>query len=96
MSFHLCLSRSQDSVVGIATGQWAGRPRGRSSSSVKVKNVLFTSRPALGPTQPPFQRVPEAPSPGVKRPGDEADHSPPAGADVKKIWICTLDGVVLN
>jgi hypothetical protein len=41
------------------------------------------SRPALGPTQPPVQWVPEALSPGVKRPGCEADHSPPSSAEVK-------------
>jgi hypothetical protein len=27
--------------------------------------------------------------PGVKRPGREADHSPPTSAEVKKIWIYT-------
>jgi hypothetical protein len=27
--------------------------------------------------------------PGVKRPGREADHSPPATAEIKKIWIYT-------
>jgi hypothetical protein len=26
-------------------------------------------------------------SPGVKQPGREADHSPPANVEVKKIWI---------
>jgi hypothetical protein len=31
----------------------------------------------------------EAVSPGVKRLGREADHSPPASAEIKKIWICT-------
>jgi hypothetical protein len=25
--------------------------------------------------------------PGVNRPGHEADHSPPASAEVKKMWI---------
>jgi hypothetical protein len=41
-------------------------------------------------------------SPGVKRPGREADHSPPASAEVQKMWICTsippirLEGLVLN
>jgi hypothetical protein len=45
---------------------------------------LFTtaSRTALGPTQPPIQWVPEALSLGVKRPGHEADHSPPSRAEV--------------
>jgi hypothetical protein len=42
------------------------------SSSV---DILFV---ALGPTRPPVQRVS-----GVKRPGHEAHHSPPPGADVK-------------
>jgi len=36
------------------------------------------SSPALGPTQPPIQLAP-----GVKRPGREADHSPPSSAEVK-------------
>jgi hypothetical protein len=25
--------------------------------------------------------------PGLKRPGGEADHSPPTSAEVKKMWI---------
>jgi hypothetical protein len=46
---------------------------------------LFTtaSRMALGPTQPPIQRVPGALSLGVKWPGLEADHSPPSSVEVK-------------
>jgi hypothetical protein len=58
--------------------QWAGRPRGRSSNPCKVKNFLCStsSRPALRPTQPPIQWVLGALSPGAKRPGREADHSP--------------------
>jgi hypothetical protein len=65
--------RSRDSVVGIATG--------------RVQNFLFctSSRPDLGPTQLPIQWVPGALSAGVKRPGSEADHSPPASAEVKKM-----------
>jgi hypothetical protein len=76
----------------------AGRPRDRSSSPSGGNNFLFStsSRPALGPTQPPIQG-----EPGVKRPGREADHSPPTGAEVKKMWIYTnslihLHGVVVN
>jgi hypothetical protein len=42
------------------------------------------SRTALGPTQPPIQWVPGALSLGVKRPGCEADHSPPSSAEVKE------------
>jgi hypothetical protein len=46
-----------------------------------------SSRPTLGPTQPPIQWLPGALSPGVKWQGREGDHSPPAIAEVKKIWI---------
>jgi hypothetical protein len=47
---------------------------------------LFTtaSRTALGPTQPPIQWVSVALSLGVKRPGREADHSPPSSAEAKE------------
>jgi hypothetical protein len=56
----------------------AGRPRGRSSSPGRGKIFLFStlSRPVLGPTQPLIQWVLGALSPGVKRPGCEANHSP--------------------
>jgi len=48
---------------------------------------LFTnaSRTALEPTRPSIQGVPETLSLGVKRPGREADHSPPSRADVKNV-----------
>jgi hypothetical protein len=42
------------------------------------------SRPALGPTKPPIRWVPGALSLGTKRPGREADHSPPSSAEVKE------------
>jgi hypothetical protein len=42
------------------------------------------SRTALGPTQPPIQWVRGALSLGVKRPGREADHSPPSSVEVKE------------
>jgi hypothetical protein len=52
---------------------------------------LFTpaSRLALGPTQPPIQWVSGVLSLGVKRPGPEADHSPPSDAKVKNVWSYT-------
>jgi hypothetical protein len=69
----------------------AARPRGRDSSPGGGKNFHLSksSRPALGSAQPPIQWVPGALSPEVKRPGLEADHSPPASAEVKKMWIYT-------
>jgi hypothetical protein len=52
---------------------------------------LFTtaSRPALWPTQPTIQCVSGARCLGVKRPGREADHSPPPSAEVKFAWSYT-------
>jgi hypothetical protein len=60
------------------------------------------SRTALRPAQSPIQWVPGALSLGVKRPGREADHSPPFSAEVKE-WVelylhspIRLHGVVLS
>jgi hypothetical protein len=84
------MGESRDSSIGIATGY------GLDDHGVGVrvpwgKNFHFSvsSRPVLEPTQPPIQRVPEAISPGVKRPVREADHSPPASAEAKKTWVYT-------
>jgi hypothetical protein len=67
----------------------ARRPRGQSWSPGGGKNIRFSisSRPALGPTQPPIQWVPGALSPGVKLPGRKANHSPPTSAEVTKMWV---------
>jgi hypothetical protein len=58
---------------------------------LNLRKSLFTtvSRQALRPTQPPVQWVPGALSLGVKRPGREADHSPPSSAEVKNAWSYT-------
>jgi hypothetical protein len=74
-------------VVGKATGYEMQPGGGRSSSLGRVKYFFFSasSRPALGPTQPPIQCVSKTLSPVVKRPGREADHLPPTSAEVKKI-----------
>jgi hypothetical protein len=81
--------RAGDSAVGVVTG--AAGPRDQSSSPCKGKIFLSStsSRTVLGPTQPPIQGVPGAPSPGVKWPEREADHSPPTSAEVKNPWIYT-------
>jgi hypothetical protein len=60
------------------------------------------SREALGSTQPPIHQVPGALSLWKKRPGHEADHSPPYTAEVKNAWIYTsitpihIHGVLLS
>jgi hypothetical protein len=59
-------------------------------------------RTALGHTEPPIQWVRGAPSLEVKRPGREADRSPPSSAEIKNAWNYTstppirLHGVMLN
>jgi hypothetical protein len=72
------LKRSRDSAVGIAT---PGRPRIRNSSYCKVKNFLHVVQTGSGvnPTSYPMGTG------GVKSPGREADHLPPASAKVKKM-----------
>jgi len=62
--------------------------------------LITVSRPALGPTQPRIQCVPDAVTPAVKRPGREANHSLQSNAEVNA-WSYTstppicLNGVVL-
>jgi hypothetical protein len=61
-----------------------------------------TSRKALGLTQPPIQWISRVLSSAVKRPGREADHSPPSRAEVNNAWSYTpnspirLHGEMLN
>jgi hypothetical protein len=45
--------------------------------------LLFKMSSPFGPSQPPLQQVPEAVSPGVKRPGREVT---PYSAEVKNEW----------
>jgi hypothetical protein len=74
---------SRDSVVGIATG-YGLNDRGVGVRA-SVGSRIFSG--TLGSTKPPIQGVPGAPLPGVKRPWGEADHSSPASAEFKKMWI---------
>jgi hypothetical protein len=73
-----CFSRNIDEQCS----DWlrAGRPRGRNSS------FIFTShRPSLGSHPAYYPMGTGGFFPGIKRPGREADHSPPASAEVKKM-----------
>jgi hypothetical protein len=73
------ISWSRDSAVGIATG-YGLDDRGVGVRVPVGSRIFFystSSRPALGPMQPLIQWVSRALSPGVKRPGSEADHKPP-------------------
>jgi hypothetical protein len=95
------------SVAGLAQrhsdGLRAGRV-GRPGLDSRQRQEIFlflVSRPALGPTQPPIQRVSGAFSPEVKRPGCEADHSPFIYRRGQELWSHTstptcLHGVVIN
>jgi hypothetical protein len=65
-----------------------GPPRGRIRVPVGARFFFPTSsRRIREPTHPPIQWVPGALSPRVKRPGREADYSPPTTAKVKNIWL---------
>jgi hypothetical protein len=67
------------------------RPRNHGSIPGRGRRHLFPtrSRPVLGPTQSPIQWVPGSIYQGVKRPGHEADHTPPSSAKVKNVWSYT-------
>jgi hypothetical protein len=75
LTYYYLRSRCSD---GLQTG----RP-GFDSRHGKIFLVSTASRPVLGPIHPPAQWVSGTTSPGVKRPGREADHSPPFSAEVK-------------
>jgi hypothetical protein len=76
----------------------AGRPRDRSSSPGRVKNFLQVVQIGSGVHRTSYPMGTGGSFSGLKRPGREADHSPPANAEVKKMWISPvrLHGVVLN
>jgi hypothetical protein len=98
------VSGSQDSSVGIALRYGLDDRGSRVQFPAGLGIFLFTamSRPALMPTQPPIQWVPRSLSLEVKRPGREADHSPPSSAKFKNMSSYTftppihLHGVVLT
>jgi hypothetical protein len=69
----------RDSSVGIAT------PYGLDGPGIESRwgrDFPHSSRPALGPTQPPIQWY-RVSFPGVKRPGRGANQPPPSSSEVK-------------
>jgi hypothetical protein len=61
-------------------GLWAGRLVFDSRQGQDIFLCSTESRPALGSTKSPIQWVPGALTPGAKRPGRGADHSPLSNA----------------
>jgi hypothetical protein len=63
------------------------------SDTLSLSSILILScfcvRSRRGPTQPPIQWVPGIIPPYIKRPGREADHSPPSSAKIKNAWSYT-------
>jgi hypothetical protein len=79
-----------NSVVGIVT-DYGLDDRGV-GVRVPVKSRILSSHVVQtdsGAHQPPIQQVPGALSVEVKRQEREADHSSPASAEFKKMWIYT-------
>jgi hypothetical protein len=76
-------------VSGYGPDERGVRVRVPVESTIFTSPLLFFWWPTLRPIQPPIQWILEALSPGVKRLGSEADHSPPTSAKVKKTWVYT-------
>jgi hypothetical protein len=81
------MRRSRDSSVGYRLDD-----RGfKSRQGLGIFLFTTASRQVVGPTQPPIQWLPGAPSLGVKRPGLEVNHSVPSSAEVKECVELYLD-----
>jgi hypothetical protein len=80
-------------IIEAGIAQWSYGLDDRGFESQQILGVFLittTSKPALGPNQPPIQCVAGALYLGVKKPGLEADHSPPSSSEVKNAWSCTF------
>jgi len=77
------------SLVSIVTRLWTGQLGLNSQQKQGIFLLATASRPLLGPTQPPIQWAPEAFPPGIKQPGHEAYHLPPASVKIKNAWSYT-------
>jgi hypothetical protein len=78
--------KSHDSSVGTPLGYGLGDRGSRVRFPVGAGKFSLRHRVqnGSGSTQPPIQWVPGVLSLGVKRPGRDADHSPPSSAEVKE------------
>jgi hypothetical protein len=72
-----------------ATGCMAGELGFDSQQGQEIFLFTAESRPALWPNQLLMQWVTGAISLGVKRPGREADYSPPSSVEAKNAWSYT-------
>jgi hypothetical protein len=72
-------------LCGIALGNGLGDRRFGSQEGLGIFIFTTASRLALRPSAP-IQWVPGVLFLGVKRPGREADRSPPSSAEVKNAW----------
>jgi hypothetical protein len=71
----------------MALGYGLDDLRFKSRQGLGIFLFITASRSALGPTQPLIQWVTGAIFLRAKRPGREADHSPPPSAEVKNAFM---------
>jgi len=85
------LPECEGSSVGIVTGYGLDDRGWGFIFRRRLEIFLFTtvSRPTLGPTEPPSQRVSGSLSPGLRRAEREAEDSPPCSTEVKNTWRYT-------
>jgi hypothetical protein len=85
-SFHIFFisARKIKYVISIALGYRLHDWEFESRQGLEIFLFTTSSRLALGPTQLPVQWLPGSLSLRVKRPGHEADHSPPYTVEVKE------------
>jgi hypothetical protein len=77
---------TRDSAVGIVIGYGLDDS---DRSSIQEFLFLYVVQTGSGAHPASYPMGTGAVSPGVKRPGREADHSPLISAEVKEIWIYT-------
>jgi hypothetical protein len=95
--------KSRDSSVGIALGYGLDDRGSRVRFPAGTGNFSLHYRVQNGSEAHPasYPMGTRGSFPGVKRPGREADHSPPISAEIKNAWSYTstppcLHGVVLS